>query len=79
MEKSVRKPLYKPQTGDVDINVNVYNNESCIDNVVAGCGGGSDNYIAGCGCVDDVVAGCGIHNLVAGCGDVHNLVAGCGG
>ena len=29
MEKSVRKPLYKPQTDSVDTNVNVYNNEIC--------------------------------------------------
>jgi hypothetical protein len=73
----MKKSLYKPQVGGIDINVNVYTNESCIDNFVAGCGGGSDNYSAGCGCVDDFVADCGIHNLIVGCGDVHNLVEGC--
>jgi hypothetical protein len=28
----MKKPLYKPQTDDVDINVNVYGNENCGHN-----------------------------------------------
>jgi hypothetical protein len=75
----MKKALYKPQVGAVDINVNVYSNESCVDNIVAGCGGGSDNYASGCACVADFVEGCGgsIHNLVEGCDGVHNLALGC--
>jgi hypothetical protein len=43
MEKSARKPLYKPQVDSVDINVNVYTNEVC-DNTTCG----NTNCPSGC-------------------------------
>ena len=59
MEKP--RPLYKPQEDSVDINVNVYENESCHNicndtvgcsagNVVAGCDCGGINFVPGCIC-----------------------------
>jgi hypothetical protein len=51
MEKSVRKPLYKPQVDSVDINVNVYTNEIC-GNTTCGntnCPSGCQTN-DGCGC-----------------------------
>jgi hypothetical protein len=80
------RPLYKPQTGAVDITVNVYENESCHHspcNAVQGCNG-YVNDAAGCGVKrgNNFIAGCGGNgsNFVAGCGGGgHNFAEGCGG
>ena len=52
----MKKTLYKPQTDDVNISVNVYNNESC-NNTVAGCNC-PDNSYTGCSCTFNGVNGC---------------------
>ena len=51
MGNSVKKPLYKPQEESVDINVNVYENESCHNtcNTAEGCSSGG-NFVLMCGC-----------------------------
>jgi hypothetical protein len=74
----MKKTLYKPQTDDVNISVNVYGNESC-NNDFNGCGCTHNNRYNGCG-RHNAVEGCRRQiNLAEGCGGTFNVAEGCGG